>query len=205
MPQNVRLFATEKKLSEYTLENCKFFPKENAHAGGLLKYLLRHIMSPSEVPRGQRKNRIRRGWSNGIGRSQEWHECDKDEIEDVDGEAILSLPTPPPPLQRRSLGSSSIIDSNAEEEDKCVVIGPPRKKRRTLFSCLVRSFTSMDLRTFSGSAHGSLQPRDTISAASATGSSWQSLALHFGRIRSVYGCWYVMEILLFHCFPCLKF
>ncbi|KAG6867588.1 hypothetical protein C0993_000809 [Termitomyces sp. T159_Od127] len=48
----VMLFDTEAELSAYTCENKKFFPKESAYAGGLLKYLLRHILIP-------RKRRIR--------------------------------------------------------------------------------------------------------------------------------------------------
>ncbi|KAG6860673.1 hypothetical protein C0995_008740 [Termitomyces sp. Mi166 len=42
----VWLFSTEAELSEYTLETGKFFPRESAYAGGLLKYLLRHIQRP---------------------------------------------------------------------------------------------------------------------------------------------------------------
>ncbi|KDQ53381.1 hypothetical protein JAAARDRAFT_434156 [Jaapia argillacea MUCL 33604] len=40
-------FASEMKLSVYTRETRKFFPKENAYTGGLLRHLLRRIMSPS--------------------------------------------------------------------------------------------------------------------------------------------------------------
>lgn len=39
-------FETERALSEYTKRTGKFFPAENAHAGGLLKFLLRKIMAP---------------------------------------------------------------------------------------------------------------------------------------------------------------
>ncbi|KAG8738748.1 hypothetical protein FRC10_006512 [Ceratobasidium sp. 414] len=44
---HVRHFGSEKELSEYTMRTGKYFPKENAYAGGLLKFLLRHIISPS--------------------------------------------------------------------------------------------------------------------------------------------------------------
>ncbi|KAG9096612.1 hypothetical protein FRC06_008489 [Ceratobasidium sp. 370] len=43
---HVRHFGSERELSEYTTRTGKYFPKENAYAGGLLKFLLRHIISP---------------------------------------------------------------------------------------------------------------------------------------------------------------
>ncbi|KAH7884267.1 hypothetical protein F5I97DRAFT_1811764 [Phlebopus sp. FC_14] len=42
----VNIFPSEMALSQYTKSTGKFFPLDLAHAGGLLKYLLRHIMSP---------------------------------------------------------------------------------------------------------------------------------------------------------------
>ncbi|KAG1734505.1 hypothetical protein EDB19DRAFT_1154393 [Suillus lakei] len=42
----VKLFASLGKLTEYTLKTKKFFPKENAYQGGLLKELLREIINP---------------------------------------------------------------------------------------------------------------------------------------------------------------
>ncbi|TGO80860.1 hypothetical protein BPOR_1611g00020 [Botrytis porri] len=39
----VEIFADLKDLREYTIKNEKFFPKEDAYAGGLLKFLLREI------------------------------------------------------------------------------------------------------------------------------------------------------------------
>jgi hypothetical protein len=51
----VDIFGTEKKahvfpsvlaLSEYTKKHGKFFPKDNAYAGNLLRFLLRHIIFP---------------------------------------------------------------------------------------------------------------------------------------------------------------
>ena len=41
--EEVRLFEMEKELSEYTKETEKFFPKENAQDGGVLRALCRHI------------------------------------------------------------------------------------------------------------------------------------------------------------------
>ncbi|KAI0033373.1 hypothetical protein K488DRAFT_28761, partial [Vararia minispora EC-137] len=39
----VKIFDTEVRLSEYTIKTGKYFPKENAYAGGLLRHLLRQI------------------------------------------------------------------------------------------------------------------------------------------------------------------
>jgi hypothetical protein len=58
-PNNIRIFATEVDLSDYTMETGKIFPKENAYAGGLLRYLLRHIINP-DVKRGTKGKRRRR-------------------------------------------------------------------------------------------------------------------------------------------------
>ncbi|KAG5652140.1 hypothetical protein H0H81_006159 [Sphagnurus paluster] len=55
----VTTFPTEVALSEYTLGSGKIFPRENAYAGGLLKYLLRHIMNP-RTPRAKPRVRTRR-------------------------------------------------------------------------------------------------------------------------------------------------
>jgi hypothetical protein len=41
--RQVEVFATEEELVEYTRETRRYFPKEDAYAGGLLKYLLREI------------------------------------------------------------------------------------------------------------------------------------------------------------------
>ena len=43
----VRWFPSEKALSDYTLETEKFFPRNSKCAGGLLKFLLRHIFHPA--------------------------------------------------------------------------------------------------------------------------------------------------------------
>jgi len=44
---DVRTFQTVVELSKYTKRQKKFFPRNNANAGNLLKYLLRHIARPS--------------------------------------------------------------------------------------------------------------------------------------------------------------
>ena len=38
------LFCSLEELREYTIESGKFFPKESAYAGGILKFLLREIL-----------------------------------------------------------------------------------------------------------------------------------------------------------------
>ncbi|KAJ6581874.1 hypothetical protein B0H19DRAFT_519253 [Mycena capillaripes] len=42
----IHKFETERELAEYTKMTEKFFPKEEAEAGGLLRFLLRHILRP---------------------------------------------------------------------------------------------------------------------------------------------------------------
>jgi hypothetical protein len=44
----VRIFKTEQELSEYTRETGKFFPKEDAADGGILRALRRHILVPRQ-------------------------------------------------------------------------------------------------------------------------------------------------------------
>lgn len=46
--RRIRLFSSVEELSEYSLRTRKIFPKENAKAGGLLRFLLRHIMNPEQ-------------------------------------------------------------------------------------------------------------------------------------------------------------
>jgi hypothetical protein len=41
--RQVEVFATEEELVKYTREKHRCFPKEDAYAGGLLKYLSREI------------------------------------------------------------------------------------------------------------------------------------------------------------------
>ncbi|KAF9728576.1 hypothetical protein PMIN01_13404 [Paraphaeosphaeria minitans] len=42
--RNVELFTCLDELREYTIKTGKFFPKESAYAGGILKFLLREIL-----------------------------------------------------------------------------------------------------------------------------------------------------------------
>jgi hypothetical protein len=42
--QQVDVFSSLDELREYTIESGKFFPKESAYAGGVLKFLLRQIL-----------------------------------------------------------------------------------------------------------------------------------------------------------------
>ncbi|KAF8637675.1 hypothetical protein AX16_010750 [Volvariella volvacea WC 439] len=46
----VTRFKSEWELASYTIAKHKTFPREEARAGGLLKYLLRHITSPRSRP-----------------------------------------------------------------------------------------------------------------------------------------------------------
>ncbi|KAI0263440.1 hypothetical protein BC834DRAFT_957760 [Gloeopeniophorella convolvens] len=61
--RHVRLFPTEKALSEYTLEKNRIFPKEDARDGGVLRALRRHILDPKESrpPRNGQKRRGKKG------------------------------------------------------------------------------------------------------------------------------------------------
>jgi len=54
-PGRARVFESEKQLSAYTRLNERFFPKENAYAGELLRYLLRHILNPDAERRGTQR------------------------------------------------------------------------------------------------------------------------------------------------------
>ncbi|KAN0082973.1 hypothetical protein V8E55_008768 [Tylopilus felleus] len=55
----VKVFDSEVELSRYTKsKRGKFFPRDNAYAGGLLRYLLRHINHPRD---GYDSSRRRRG------------------------------------------------------------------------------------------------------------------------------------------------
>ncbi|KAH0558380.1 hypothetical protein GP486_004958 [Trichoglossum hirsutum] len=51
--RKVRIFPTKEELSRYTIENFKYFPKEEAYEGGLLKYLLREIFNKYQGTRAQ--------------------------------------------------------------------------------------------------------------------------------------------------------
>ncbi|KIM82785.1 hypothetical protein PILCRDRAFT_456282 [Piloderma croceum F 1598] len=47
--QQVRVFNSVQELSTYTKETGKYFPKENAYAGGVLRLLLHAILNPPAV------------------------------------------------------------------------------------------------------------------------------------------------------------
>jgi hypothetical protein len=57
----VRIFETETELSEYTQETEKYFPKQNAKDGGVLRALRRHILAPREDTRPPKKNKSHKG------------------------------------------------------------------------------------------------------------------------------------------------
>ena len=62
----VNTFGTEQELSEYTKETGNYYPRDNAYAGGLLRFLLRHIINPRpEVRQSSSRHRAR-----GNGRSR---------------------------------------------------------------------------------------------------------------------------------------
>lgn len=54
--ESLQIFKSSRELATYTRSTAKYFPREHAKAGGLLKYLLRHIFSSGEddsrMPRG---------------------------------------------------------------------------------------------------------------------------------------------------------
>jgi hypothetical protein len=43
--QGAEIFDSLDELREYTIAQGKYFPKDSAYAGGVLKYLLREILS----------------------------------------------------------------------------------------------------------------------------------------------------------------
>ncbi|KAI9446048.1 hypothetical protein H4582DRAFT_1903111 [Lactarius indigo] len=53
--EEVRIFKTEKELSEYTMETEKYFPKKDAKDGGVLRALRRQIFEPREGTSSSRK------------------------------------------------------------------------------------------------------------------------------------------------------
>lgn len=53
-------FESEGELSWYTRDTGKYFPRDNAYAGGLLKFLLRRIFGPGTSNRRKRKRAQRR-------------------------------------------------------------------------------------------------------------------------------------------------
>ena len=57
--QCVTQFRNLEELQEYTMGSGKFFPKESAYAGGMLKFLLREILN-KHAGRGSRVSRRHR-------------------------------------------------------------------------------------------------------------------------------------------------
>jgi len=53
--REVELFPSLRELRDYTVNNGKYFPKESAYAGGVLKFLLRDILGGHQVPSSQRR------------------------------------------------------------------------------------------------------------------------------------------------------
>ena len=58
-------FPSVKALSEYTISSGKYFPRDNVHAGDLLKYLLRQILSPPSDRQSYSRGGNRRGGRSG--------------------------------------------------------------------------------------------------------------------------------------------
>lgn len=61
-------FPSVYELSEYTMDTKKIFPKENANAGNMLKYLLRHIFHPEQNEFHRKSARGGKGRKKGRGR-----------------------------------------------------------------------------------------------------------------------------------------
>lgn len=76
--QPVHVFRTEEELRRYTIETGKFFPKEEAYAGGLLKYMLRQITGTYNGKRGMSKKTGGQGMDRGRGKN--WDDSFNQEI-----------------------------------------------------------------------------------------------------------------------------
>jgi len=59
--RDVRVFDSEEELRKYTISEGKFFPLEEAYAGGLLEYLLREIVGTYYGNRDRRGSFSRKG------------------------------------------------------------------------------------------------------------------------------------------------
>ncbi|KAK0480932.1 hypothetical protein IW261DRAFT_1334956, partial [Armillaria novae-zelandiae] len=57
-------FPTLDELAEYSRDNGKIYPKQNAYAGGLLQFLLRKLLRPSQMRGGSSGRGGRRGLQN---------------------------------------------------------------------------------------------------------------------------------------------
>ena len=60
--EEVTIFKTEKQLSEYTKANKKYFPREEARDGGVLRALRRQIMAPREDTRRKKSHKGLKKW-----------------------------------------------------------------------------------------------------------------------------------------------
>jgi hypothetical protein len=62
--EQVEIFPNEEQLRHYTIEERRYFPKEEAYEGGILKYLLREIHNKYHGKRGKnlkkRRNKKRK-------------------------------------------------------------------------------------------------------------------------------------------------
>lgn len=58
----VEIFDTQEELAAYTISEGRFFPRDEAYAGGVLRYLLREIVGTYQGQRGEasKRNRGRR-------------------------------------------------------------------------------------------------------------------------------------------------
>jgi len=57
----VQTFSTVEELSAHTICTEKYFPREHAKAGGVLRYLLRHIIDPSKNREARRRGKRKGG------------------------------------------------------------------------------------------------------------------------------------------------
>ena len=55
----VQTFDSQKELAAYTISEGRFFPKEQAYAGGVLRYLLREILGTYQGHKGEISKRKR--------------------------------------------------------------------------------------------------------------------------------------------------
>lgn len=55
--EDIRIFQSLKELREYTIREGKYFPRESAYAGGVLKFLLREILNSYEGSGVRRRRR----------------------------------------------------------------------------------------------------------------------------------------------------
>ena len=103
--ENIQIFKSEEELSKYTHETEKFFPKERAKEGGVLRALRRHILNPRKSRSRQAQRPL--GPSTRITtRAFHWHS----RVPIVTaGLHLWSLPSPPStlPCHSRHMTSSS--------------------------------------------------------------------------------------------------